>query len=269
MHQLIIIVVAVLCFVSVVRAQSLTGTVLDPQGGGVPNAQVRLYVRENGVQLNATSDSQGKYRFQRLTPGEYVVEAEAEGFARTAAQSIQLETGRTLDLDIPLKLAGVAQEIVVTAAGSAQAGEETSKAISTVGWQEIQARDEFSIAEALRTIAGLRYQQLGGPGSFTSLKTRGLRNEDTAILIDGQRLRDVAAPQGDGSGLLGDLIVTNVDRLEVLRGSGSSLYGTNAIGGVVNILTDEGGGRTRGSLLTEGGSLGSFPWACPSCRRLE
>ncbi|HTG72597.1 MAG TPA: carboxypeptidase regulatory-like domain-containing protein [Terriglobia bacterium] len=258
MHQLIILVGVVLCFVNVVRGQSLSGTVLDPQGGGVPNAQVKLYVRENGLQLNATSDPQGRYRFQRLAPGEYVVEAEAEGFARTAPQSIQLETGRTLNLEIPLKLAGVAQEIVVTAAGSAQPGEETSKAISTVGWQEIQARDEFSIAESLRMIAGLRYQQLGGPGSFTSLKTRGLRNEDTAILIDGQRLRDVAAPQGDGSGLLGDLIVTNVDRLEVLRGSGSSLYGTNAIGGVVNIFTDEGGGRTRGSLLTEGGSMGLF-----------
>ena len=87
MHQLIIIVGAMLCFVSVVRAQSLTGVVLDPQGGGVPDAQVKLYMRENGAQLNTTSDPQGKYRFQRLTPGEYVVEADAEGFARTAAQS--------------------------------------------------------------------------------------------------------------------------------------------------------------------------------------
>ncbi|MCI0626413.1 MAG: TonB-dependent receptor [Acidobacteria bacterium] len=258
MHQPIFVIVALLCSCSALLAQSLRGTVLDPQGAGVPHAQVRLYLRENGVQLNATTDPQGKYRFDRITAGEYVVEAEAEGFARTAAQSVQLQRGHALVLDIPLKLAGVAQEIVVTAAGSAQAGEEVSKAISVVGWQEIQARDEFSIAEALRTTAGLRYQQLGGPGALTSLKTRGLRNEDTAILIDGQRLRDVAAPQGDGSGLLGDLIVTNVDRLEVLRGSGSSLYGTNAIGGVVNVFTDEGGGRTRGSLLAEGGSLGLF-----------
>lgn len=118
MHQLIILVGAVLCFLDVVRAQSLSGTVLDPQGGGVPNAQIKLYVRENGLQLNATSDSQGKYRFQRLTQGEYVIEAEAEGFARTAAQSIQLEPGHALVLDIPLKLAGVAQEIVVTAAAA-------------------------------------------------------------------------------------------------------------------------------------------------------
>ena len=258
MYQLIVIAGVALCLAGASHAQSITGTVLDPQGGGVPNAQVKLYLRDNGIQLNGTSDSHGKYRFQRLTPGEYVVKVEAEGFVRTVAQSIQVEAGRAHVLDIRLALAGVVQEIVVTASGSAQPEEEISKATSTVDWREIQARDEFSVAEALRTTAGIRYQQLGGPGALTSLKTRGLRNEDTAILVDGQRLRDVAAPQGDATGLLSDLIVTNIDRLEVLRGSGSSLYGTNAIGGVVNILTDEGGGRTRGSLLTEGGSLGLF-----------
>lgn len=63
-----------------------------------------------------------------------------------------------------------------------------------------------------------------------------------AVLIDGQRFRDAAAPQGDASGFLEDLIVTDVSRVEVLRGSGSSLYGTNAIGGVINLVTDEGGG---------------------------
>ena len=101
-------------------------------------------------------------------------------------------------------------------------------------------------------------QQLGGPGAFVSVKTRGLRNEDTAVLIDGLRFRDVGAPQGDASGFLSDFIVTDIDRLEVLRGSGSSLYGSNAIGGVINIVTDEGGGRLRGSALAEGGSLGLF-----------
>ena len=66
--------------------------------------------------------------------------------------------------------------------------------------------------------------------------------KDTAVLIDGLRFRDAAATQGDASGLLEDLIVTDVSRLEVLRGSGSSLYGSNAVGGVVNVVTDEGGG---------------------------
>ena len=124
--------------------------------------------------------------------------------------------------------------------------------------QEIDERDESAIAESLRTVPGLRVQQLGGPGSFTSIKTRGLRNEDTAVLIDGLRFRDAAAPQGDASGFLEDLIVTDVSRVEVLRGSGSSLYGSNAIGGVINLVTDEGGGPFHGSLLGEGGGLGMF-----------
>ncbi len=78
------------------------------------------------------------------------------------------------------------------------------------------------------------------------------------MTIDGFRMRDAAATQGDASGLLQDLIVTDLDRIEVMRGAGSSLYGTDAVGGVVNIITGEGGGRTRGSLLAEGGSLDMF-----------
>src|SRR4030095_5805869 len=135
------------------------------------------------------------------------------------------------------------EQVVITAQGTAQPVDEVSKAVAVVSEQQIEERDEFAIAEALRTVPGLRVQQLGGPGSFVSIKTRGLRNEDTAVLIDGLRFRDVGAPQGDASGFLSDLIVTDIDRVEVLRGSGSSLYGSNAIGGVINIVTDEGGGR--------------------------
>src|SRR2546428_90422 len=80
-------------------------------------------------------------------------------------------------------------------------------------------------------VAGLGVQQQGGPGAFANIRTRGLRNEDTAVLVDGLRFREVGAPQGDASGFLADLILTDVDRLEVLRGTGSSLYGSNAIGG--------------------------------------
>ena len=78
------------------------------------------------------------------------------------------------------------------------------------------------------------------------------------MLVDGLRLRDASATQADASGLIEDLLFTDASQVEVMRGSGSSLYGTNAIGGVINVITDEGGGRTRGSLLLEGGSLGAF-----------
>jgi iron complex outermembrane receptor protein len=85
-----------------------------------------------------------------------------------------------------------------------------------------------------------------------------LRPEDTAVLIDGMRFRDVAAPQGDAQAYLEDLLTVNTGRIEVLRGSGSSIYGTNAIGGVVNVVTDAGGGPFHGDLTADGGGLGEF-----------
>ena len=237
---------------------TITGHVKDPQGAHLPGATVTLHGRERTFSLTTTTDSTGTYRFDRLAPGEYLVEAEAEGFASASANQVSVERGQQATLDIPLELSGVRSTVVVTASDTPQSVDEVSKAVTVVDRQEIDERDESAIAESLRTVPGLRVQQLGGPGSFTSIKTRGLRNEDTAVLIDGLRFRDAASPQGDASGFLEDLIVTDVSRVEVLRGSGSSLYGTNAIGGVINLVTDEGGGPFNGNVLSEGGGLGMF-----------
>src|SRR6267142_159747 len=237
---------------------TITGHVKDPQGANLPGATVTLYGRERTFSLSTTTESTGAYRFERLAPGEYLVEAEAEGFASASARQVFVERGKAAIFDIPLELSGVHSTVVVTASDTPQSVDEVSKAVTVVDRQEIDERDESAIAESLRTVPGLRVQQLGGPGSFTSIMTRGLRNEDTAVLIDGLRFRDAAATQGDASGFLEDLIVTDVSRVEVLRGSGSSLYGSNAIGGVINLVTEEGGGPFHGNLLAEGGALGMF-----------
>src|SRR6266851_1670663 len=237
---------------------TITGHVKDPKGASLPGATVKVYGRERTFSLSTTTDSAGTYRFDRLAPGEYLVEAEAEGFASASAQQVVVERGQAATFDISLELSGVRSTVVVTASDTPQSVDEVSKAVTVVDRQEIDERDEPAIAESLRTVPGLRVQQLGGPGSFTSIKTRGLRNEDTAVLIDGLRFRDAASTQGDASGFLEDLIVTDVSRVEVLRGSGSSLYGTNAIGGVINLVTDEGGGPVHGNVLAEGGGLGMF-----------
>src|SRR5688572_30621454 len=239
-------------------AATVTGHIKDPQDANLPGAKVTLHGRERTFSINTTTDSTGVYRFEKLAAGEYLVQAEAEGFATASTLQVAVERDKTVTLDISLELASVRSTIVVTASDTPQTVDEVSKVVTVVDMKEIDERDEATITESLRTVPGLRVQQLGGPGSFTSIKTRGLRSEDTAVLIDGLRLRDSAATQGDASGLLEDLIVTDVSRVEVLRGSGSSLYGTNAIGGVINVVTDEGGGPFHGNVLGEGGGLGLF-----------
>jgi vitamin B12 transporter len=221
------------------------------------NATVILHSRDNGARISARTNENGEYRFERLAPGTYIVTVEAAGFSRPA-QELLIEENKATALGLQLAIAGLDDQVVVTATGTAQAEAEVSKAVTVVGEGEIGLRDEYSVAESLRVVPGLRVQQLGGPGSLTAIRTRGLRNEDTAVLIDGMRFRDAATTQGDATTFLSDLLFINTDRLEILRGSGSSVYGTNAIGGVINVITDAGGGRPRGEVQVEGGGLGFF-----------
>lgn len=241
-----------------VGGAAISGQVTDPNGANIVKAAVTIYSRDNRVSITILTNDKGIYRFEKLEPAEYLIDAVAPGFAAAPTQLLRVARNSNSILNISLPLAAVAERVVVTAQGTAQPVDEVSKATSVVTQQDIDERDEVAITESLRTVPGLRVQQLGGPGSFTSIKTRGLRNEDTAVLIDGLRFRDAGAPQGDASGFLEDLIITDVGRVEVLRGSGSSLYGTNAIGGVINLVTDEGGGPIHGSVLAEGGALGMF-----------
>jgi vitamin B12 transporter len=147
-------------------------------------------------------------------------------------------------------------ETVNISASLNQTVEEVSKTINVIGRQEMRDRADFSLAESLRTIPGFRVQQLGGFGRAANIKTRGLRNQDTAILIDGIRFRDASAITGDASSFLSDFTLTSVDRIEVLRGSGSSLYGTNAIGGVIDFQTPKPQSGFHGQLSTAFGGYG-------------
>lgn len=148
------------------------------------------------------------------------------------------------------------RETVIVPADLPQPIDEVSKTVNIIGGREMRERADFSLVESLRSIPGFRVQQLGGFGRTANIKTRGLRNQDTAILIDGFRLRDTAAITGDASPFLSDITLTSVSRIEVLRGSGSSLYGTNSIGGTVNFITPNPQPGTNGQISYAVGGLG-------------
>jgi iron complex outermembrane receptor protein len=259
-RAILIALFVVVCAAGPVLAQtarSLTGHITDAQGAAVPGAVVTLYPRETNARTTTVTDGGGSYRFERLLPGDYVIEVSANGFGKTS-RTTRIERESAATLDINLDAAGPSETVLVTAAGTAQTVDEVSKAVTVVSAQEIDRRDENSISDALRAVPGLRIQQLGGPGTFARIQTRGLRDSDTAVLVDGLRLRDAGGTQGDATSFIEELFVVNPDRVEVLRGSGSSLYGSNAIGGAVNIISDQGGAPTHGQLQLEGGQLGLF-----------
>lgn len=253
-HLLLAALAAALTIPQTALADSLSGRILDPHGGVVAGAQLRLFDRASGQVREAASAADGRYAFAGIPAGEYVIEARGSGGSLSGAAVIRVDGAR--DLDLALAVSGLAAEVVVTAAGTPLVVQEVAKAIDVIGAEEIALRNELSVPEALRTLPGIRVQSFGGPGSFTTIQTRGLRTWDTAVLIDGMRFRDAASPQGDATGFLSNLTAVDIEQIEVMRGSGSSLYGSNAMAGVINITSRTGGGPAGGDALVEGGGLG-------------
>jgi iron complex outermembrane receptor protein len=237
---------------------SIAGKVLDPQGRTVTGASISLFANNGDAEFRTTADSSGSFRFESLSPGDYLLEARAAGFSEYRVEDVYIQAGTQLKLDLSLAIAPVEEQVSITASSTPQPADQVSKALTIIDNASIQERQDYSLGDAVRLTPGLRIQQLGGPGAFTEIRIRGLRPEDTAVLVDGLRLRDASATQADASSFLEDFLVTDTSRIEILRGSGSSLYGTDAIGGVVNVITDQGGGPTHGSIEVEGGGLGLF-----------
>ncbi len=252
--------VIVFCMLGVASAgfaqgTGLTGTVTDAQGAGVPGADVRLAREDATVTRTAISDGAGAYRIADVAAGVFVVEVGKPGFRRRT-EVVIVTAGAGAMLDVQLDVAGIDDTVVVTATGTPQVAQEASKAITIIEAADILARNENSLGEIVRFTPGVQVRSSGGPGQATSFRIRGLRSDAAAVLIDGMRFRDAATIQADATSFLSTLNFVAADRVEVLRGSGSSLYGTNAVGGVVNIVTRPGGGAFRAEGQVEGGTLG-------------
>jgi vitamin B12 transporter len=232
---------------------SFTVRLVDPTGVPVPNASVSVSTRDGRVRVQVRTDATGTAEVP-IAAAESILQIEADGFSPLTRALTA--TDQESMLQLTLALAGITDRVVVTASGDLQTANEVAKALSVVDAQNLEARHEFSVVDAIRTVPGVSVQQLGGPGSFTSIKLRGLREQDTAVLIDGVRFRDAGAPQGDATGFVGELYLTNLDRIEVLRGSGSSLYGSHAVGGAINLITRTGSSTPTGKVAVDIGSLG-------------
>lgn len=234
----------------------LKGRVVDQAGGTVTSAMLQLSSRD-GARVSTVSGPDGGFEFRNLRSGDYLLETEAPGF-KSRVDAVKLSDGENRSVEIALQVAGVSEYLIVTPSGTPQSTDEAAKSVTVVDKEQIEQRGEYLLAEALRPVPGLRVAQLGGPGAFTKIFIRGLRVVDTSLLIDGLRVRDAADFRGSANPLLSDLLMLNIDRIEVLRGSGSSIYGSNAIGGVVNFIPEEGAGPLRFDVGFEGGSLGLF-----------
>ncbi|MBN2568167.1 MAG: TonB-dependent receptor [Deltaproteobacteria bacterium] len=148
------------------------------------------------------------------------------------------------------------EEVVVTASRIEEFLQYSPDSITVVTGKEIQEKGKQTVIDVLRDIPGISIAQYGTPGGSSSIYMRGTNNAHTLIMVDGVRVGDPMTTDGKMS--IADLSTDNIERIEIVRGAQSILYGSDAIGGVVNIITKMGKGKPRYFLSFEGGSFETF-----------
>lgn len=251
MHRLLVI--AVLLFASL-STFSQTITVYDPESRPVPGARVELWGHTiDGIPplyWVRTTDSQGKVRVERPFPFRGSVAVLAPGFA----PATERVTDKTKDLAIALTLASASETVIVTANDTPLPIQDGASPGGLLTEPQLTAMQPVNAAEALRFMPGAVVNAAGRRGSLSSLFVRGGESRYNKVIIDGVPVNDTG-----GTFDFGVVPLQQVDRLEFVRGAGSTLYGSDAMTSTVQLFTKT--GSTRVPELTFGADGGTFSTA--------
>jgi len=217
----------------------------------VPHAKVEL-LENNSVSIATTTDTEGQYSIPTPNPGRYQLRVSAPTFRPTITNWIDITAPTTANVDVRLKLLSLSQQVTVIATGTPTPEAQLGYAVTVLTPKEYQhTRD---VQESLPLIPGLQVTQTGQAGGTTSLYIRGGNDDDNKVLIDGIPVDDIG-----GAVEFGNLASVAVDKITALRGPNSSLYGSDAMAGVVSLTTNRGiTPLPQLSYAIDGGNFGTY-----------
>ncbi len=239
---------------------TLAGRVLDPDGRAVSDARV-VVTSQLGVVAETVTTATGEYEVRQLPDGRYEVRVVVAGF-QAEPEAVVLSGSERRDLPVHLRLSAVSESIVVSASQVEAARSALPASVTVITGADLRSRQIETVADALRQVPGLSVARSGGRGALTSIFPRGGASNYTLVLVDGIRTNSFG-----GAYDFGHLSVANIDRVEVVRGPQSALYGADAIGAVVQVITKRGGApRAEGVLEAGGQSTGRATFGASGSR---
>ena len=231
---------------------ALSGTVKDASGGVLPGAVVNVVVA-NQVIASATTADAGRFQAQVPSRVPFQIRVHLDGFADEAIDVAGSNVPVTRD--IVLQIGRVSDTLVVTSARIPESLARVTQSVTVVTAADIEALGSQSLADVMKTVPGVNIEAVGREGAQTSLFSRGGESDYNLVLIDGVRVN-----LSGGAFDFSRVAAGEIERVEVVRGAQSALYGSDAMGAVVQVITKRATAtdapRVAGSL--EGGSFKSF-----------
>jgi vitamin B12 transporter len=229
---------------------TINGTLSDPSGAAVVDAKVIAKISPSATESAETrSRSDGKFTLT-VAPGRYRVTIEHPSFTRVE-EEFTLAAGENRTWEVRLELEKLSSSVVVTATAEPTTAESAPVAVDVITGQDINNSEEIWLAPMLETAQGVSMGQTGAYGGLDSIFLDGGNSNFTKVLVDGTPVN-----QPGGALDFSNLTLENIDKIEIVHGASSALYGSDALTGVVQIFTHR--GTTTTPQLTLEGDGGTF-----------
>ncbi|MGE3176377.1 MAG: TonB-dependent receptor [Vicinamibacterales bacterium] len=234
--------IAILSFLLVVcaaraEAAEVSGTVTDPSGALVPGARVVLREIASGVEVLAESGADGRYRVESSGRGTFLLIVTRDGFS-PFSQTLDLEAGTAaVEAPVALELGLMSMQLTITPARAERDQRQVPLHVESLAREALLNANPLSTGDMIANAASVTPV---GNGPFgVRPRLRGLDSTRLLILVDGERL-NTARTATDRAGTEVGLVATDaIERIEVMNGAGSLMYGTDALAGTINIITHE------------------------------
>src|SRR5271170_5092970 len=232
----------------------LSGTLVDLSGAGVGGVQISARLEADaGAQVWKTNSSTDGTYSLAIPPGRYLVWIALTPFI---PRDFVLDLGANEQrrLDQSLELSPLSSSVVVTAETEPILADQTTASVSVITREEIDARQSVMVTDALLFAPGVAIGRTGPEGGTASTFINGGNSNFTKVLVDGTPIN----PPG-GAVDFSTLTLDNIDKVEIVRGAESAIYGTDAVSGVVQLFTNRGETSVPAfSVFSEGGTFSSF-----------
>lgn len=219
------------------NAAALSGVISDVSGAPIPSARVVVRDLATGKELTTVTGVDGRYQVDTKSAGTFLVVATRDGFAETARTIVVTSPDQPISLPLRLEVGSVSAQVTVTPTRSAREARQIPLNVETLSGQQIADSNPVSTGEAITAAANVTPV---GDGPFgVRPRLRGLDSTRLLVLVDGERLNTARLATGRSGAETGLVAADNIERIEIVNGAGTLMYGSDAMSGTINVTTNQ------------------------------